>query len=165
MGLATLIPTNGTPAIEVGAVDGVRVAGLLLEAGPKNSQALLLWGTTGYAGLATNPGAISDVYARVGGTNPTGDRMATNMIQVESGNVIIDDIWLWRADHDAGGLVYNSRNPVDTGLTVNGDHVTGYGLACEHTLKDLLVWNGDFGKSYFYQSEFPYDVSQANYGD
>lgn len=48
---------------------------------------------------------------------------------------------------------------------VNGDNVTGYGLACEHTLADLLVWNGDFGKSYFYQSEFPYDVSQANYGD
>jgi len=37
MGLATLIPTNGTAAIEVGNVDGVRVAGLLLEAGPKNS--------------------------------------------------------------------------------------------------------------------------------
>jgi hypothetical protein len=29
----------------------------------------------------------------------------------------------------------------------------------------LLVWNGDNGKSYFYQSEFPYDVTQANYGD
>jgi hypothetical protein len=30
MGMATLIPQNGTPAIEVGDVDGVRVAGLLL---------------------------------------------------------------------------------------------------------------------------------------
>lgn len=80
MGLATLIPTNGTPAIEVGNVDGVRVAGLLLEAGPKNSQALLFWGQEGYAGSSANPGAISDVYARVGGTNPTGDRMTTNMI-------------------------------------------------------------------------------------
>jgi hypothetical protein len=125
----------------------------------------LLWGQQGYAGSAANPGAISDVYARVGGTNPTGDRMTTNMIQVESGNVIIDDIWLWRADHDVGGLVYNSRNPVQTGLEVNGDNVTGYGLACEHTLGDMLVWNGDNGKSYFYQSEFPYDVTQANYGD
>jgi hypothetical protein len=37
MGLATLIPTNGTPAIEVSNVDGVRVAGLLLEAGSVNS--------------------------------------------------------------------------------------------------------------------------------
>ena len=37
MGIATLIPTNGTPAITVGNVDGVRVAGVLLEAGSKNS--------------------------------------------------------------------------------------------------------------------------------
>jgi hypothetical protein len=30
MGLATLIPQNGTAAVEVGNVDGVKVAGLLL---------------------------------------------------------------------------------------------------------------------------------------
>ena len=118
-----------------------------------------MWGEQGYAGNAANPGVISDVYARVGGTNPTGDRMTTSMIQVESGNVLIDDIWLWRADHDIQGLVYNSRNPVENGLIVNGDNVTGYGLACEHTLGDLLQWNGDNGRSYFYQSEFPYDVT------
>lgn len=29
----------------------------------------------------------------------------------------------------------------------------------------MLVWNGDNGKAYFYQSEFPYDVTEANYGD
>lgn len=29
----------------------------------------------------------------------------------------------------------------------------------------MLVWNGDNGKAYFYQSEFPYDVTQSNYGD
>jgi hypothetical protein len=29
----------------------------------------------------------------------------------------------------------------------------------------MLIWNGDNGKAYFYQSEFPYDVTQANYGD
>jgi len=41
MGLATLHPTNGTPAIEVGNYTGVRVAGVLLEAGEKTSQTLL----------------------------------------------------------------------------------------------------------------------------
>jgi len=71
-----------------------------------------MWGQKGYAGSSSNPGLIADVYARVGGTNATGSMMATNMLQVESSNVIIDDIWLWRADHDVGGLVYNSRNPV-----------------------------------------------------
>lgn len=43
--------------------------------------------------------------------------------------------------------------------------MTGYGLAAEHTLKDMTIWNGNNGKAYFYQSEFPYDVTQENYGD
>lgn len=29
----------------------------------------------------------------------------------------------------------------------------------------MLEWNGNNGKVYFYQSEYPYDVSQANYAD
>jgi hypothetical protein len=35
----------------------------------------------------------------------------------------------------------------------------------EHTLGDLLDWQGERGRTYFYQSELPYDVTQANYGD
>lgn len=165
MGLATLIPTNGTAAIEVANVDGVRIAAVLLEAGMGNTDSLLVVGTAGFAGDATNPCVLSDVFARVGGTNATGDARANKMVTVNTSNTIIDDVWLWRADHDIEGLVYDSRNPVDTGLMINGDNVTGYGLACEHTLGDMLVWNGENGSSYFYQSEFPYDVTQANYGD
>jgi predicted heme/steroid binding protein len=86
------------------------------------------------------------------------------MVQVNSGNVIIDDVWLWRADHSKSGLIKSKANPVKTGLQVNGDDVTGYGVACEHTLEHLLEWNGENGKTYFYQSEFPYDVDQS-YGD
>merc|ERR1712070_779712 len=40
-----------------------------------------------------------------------------------------------------------------------------YALAVEHTLEDLTQWNGEGGKTYFYQSELPYDVTQANFGD
>lgn len=163
--MATLIPTNGTPAIEVASVQGVRVAGILFEAGFGASDSLLTVGKAGFAGSASNPVVLSDIFARVGGTNPTGSVKADKMVTVNTGHTIIDDVWLWRADHDIQGLVYNSRNPVNTGLLINGDNVTGYGLACEHTLGDMLVWNGNNGKSYFYQSEFPYDVTQANYGD
>ena len=165
MGMATLIPSNGTAAIEVSNVDGVRIAGVLLEAGQGATESLLTFGQTGYAGSSSNPSAINDVFARVGGTNVSGDVKAKNMITVNSGNVVIDNVWLWRADHDIQGLVYSSRNPVDTGLLVNGDNVVGYALACEHTLGDMLVWNGNEGKSFFFQSEYPYDVTQANYGD
>lgn len=109
---------------------------------------------------------MSDVFARVGGTNGNhGNLTAWNMVQIDSGNVVIDDTWLWRADHGTDGTVYNSQNPVNTGLVVNGDDVTGYGLASEHTLGDLLYWGGNRGQVFFYQSEYPYDVTQQNYGD
>ena len=37
--------------------------------------------------------------------------------------------------------------------------MTAYGLAVEHTLGDQVVWKGDGGRTYFYQSELPYDVT------
>ena len=103
---------------------------------------------------------MHDVFARVGGPDLTEVRAST-MIQINSGNVIIDDTWLWRADHDVSGKVMDKKNPVDTGLQVNGDNVIGYGLAVEHTLGNLLEWNGDNGKTYFYQSELPHDVDHT----
>jgi len=67
LGLATVIPTTGKPAVQVGNIDDVRVAGLLFEAGPKMSDTLLQWGTSGYKGDQNLPGVMSDIYARVGG--------------------------------------------------------------------------------------------------
>lgn len=161
LGLATLIPQNGNPAIKVSNVDGVRIAGLLLEAGPYNSDSLLQFGSAFNYGNYYNPGAISDVFVRAGRFYQNNvEHVATEkMIEVNTGNVVIDDIWLWRADHDLYGPVRNSENPVITGLEVNGPNVVGYGLAVEHVLGDMLSWNGDNGKSYFYQAEFPYDVT------
>ena len=165
LGQATLVATNGKPAIEVGNVEGVKISSLLLQAGAIESPTLLAWGNGKFAGNASNPGVIQDVWTRVGGMNATGSMRSKYMLEVNHDNVIIDNIWLWRADHDVAGPVRDSRNPVETALVVNGDHVTGYGLACEHALGDMTVWNGEFGKSYFYQSEFPYDVTQQNYAD
>lgn len=88
---------------------------------------------------------------------------ADTMLLVQSGNVIIDNVWLWRADHDEGGLVKNGNNPCKHGIEVNGDDVYAYGLFSEHCLEDLTLWNGAGGKIYMYQSEFPYDVT-ASYG-
>ena len=87
------------------------------------------------------------------------------MVQINTNDIIVDHTWLWRADHDIGGLVYNSDNYVATGLQVNSDHVKAYGLFVEHTLGDMTAWNGNHGEVYFYQSELPYDVTQANYAD
>lgn len=95
---------------------------------------------------------MHDIFARVGGTNnPDVQEMkSTFMVQVNSGNVIIDDTWLWRADHGASGNVFNRKNPVVSGIQINGDYVVAYGLASEHTLGHLVEWNGNYGQTYFY---------------
>jgi len=56
--------------------------------------------------------------------------MATNSLVVNRNNVILDDIWAWRADHSNG--VGWTANTADTGLIVNGSNVTAYGLFVEH---------------------------------
>jgi hypothetical protein len=116
MGLVTLISAKGNACIEVANVDGVRISGILLQAGPENSDTLLKWGDESkYAGSSENPGVMQDVFARAGGPD-TSEVMTTFMVKINSGNVIVDDTWLWRADHGQGGLVSDSANPVATGL-------------------------------------------------
>lgn len=163
IGFPTLISGNGQPCIQVGSVDGVRIAGILLQAGPSPTPTLLQWGTKGDQ---PKSGFLQDCFARVGGPNnsATSQVQADIMVQINSANLVCDNLWLWRADHDVGGLVTSSHNPCHTGLQVNGDNVTAYGLAVEHTLQNLTEWNGNNGSVYFYQSEYPYDVTQANYG-
>ena len=171
LGLATLVAANGLPAVAVANVDGVRVAGVLLQAGAKPTSTLLQWGEGSYAGDAASPGILSDVFARVGGPDVTPVQV-TSMIEINSSHVIGDNLWLWRADHavspndkDGTVLVKDGDNPCTHGLRVYGDDVTMYGAAVEHTLGDLMQWYGERGRSYFYQSELPYDVTQANFGD
>lgn len=164
IGFPTLVSSNGHSCIKVGSADGVRIAGILLEAGTKTSPTLLTWGKKG--DTPTN-GFLYDCFARVGG--PNNSRVVQvktkEMIQINSANIVCDNLWLWRADHDVGGLVIEGDNPCDTALEVNGDHVIAYGLAVEHTLQDIVKWNGNFGRTFFFQAEYPYDVTQANYGD
>lgn len=178
LGFATLVSANGNAAIQIGDVSGVRIAGILLQAGPAETDALLVVGTTDYQGSqgtykdgrthfpgdSSNPVVLSDVFARVGG--PDNEPVqAKVMIVVNAGNVVGDNLWLWRADHTATGGVYNGSNPCSSGLHVFGDDVTMYGLAVEHTLEDLVLWEGDGGGTYFYQSELPYDADQQQFGD
>jgi len=168
LGYATIICGTGKPGLIVGDVDGVRIAGLLFQAGPRPTPTLLRVGgeNSSYVGRASNPVFLYDISARSGGdSDPNLEQMQTDiMMQINSGNVVIDNAWLWRADHDIVGSVVDSMNPSLHGLVVNGDHVTAYGLMSEHHLQDLVVWNGEFGATYFFQSELPYDV-KPEYGE
>ncbi|GAB2820176.1 discoidin domain-containing protein [Actinoallomurus bryophytorum] len=161
LGYATIIPDGGVTPMTVADVDGVKLAGLLFDAGTTNSPVLLQVGPSGSAGTshAGNPTSIQDVFFRIGGA---GAGKATNSLVVNSSNTIIDHIWAWRADHGTGtGWTVNTA---DNGLTVNGNNVTAYGLFVEHYQKYNVVWNGQGGKTIFFQNELPYDPpNQAAY--
>ncbi|WP_213807232.1 malectin domain-containing carbohydrate-binding protein [Granulicella sp. dw_53] len=163
LGYPTLVPQSGTPAMTVADVDGVQLAGLLIDAGITNSSVLLQVGVSGAARVthAANPTSLSDVFFRIGGATAGS---ATTSLQIDSNNVILDNIWAWRADHGAG--VGWANNTAAHGLVVNGDNVTALGLAVEHYQQSQVQWNGNGGETIFYQSEDPYDVpSQGSWMD
>lgn len=164
LGLATLVAANRYAAVKVGNVDGVRLAGVLLEAGDEAPDVLLEWGDAGHQGLAENPGVMHDIFTRVCGPDKPANPRVKAMVRINSGHVIGDNLWLWRADHTTHGFVKSGHCACDHALQVNGDDVTMYGLAAEHALKDIVQWKGERGRVYFFQAELPYDVSQ-DYGE
>ncbi|MET7996579.1 RICIN domain-containing protein [Amycolatopsis sp. NPDC005232] len=163
LGIATLVPDNGVTAMNVDDVNGVKVAGLLIDAGTTNSNTLMQVGAPGStADHSADPTSLHDVFFRIGG--PAVGK-ATNSLVVNSNNVIGDHMWIWRADHAANNsFVGWNTNTADNGLTVNGNNVTMYGLFVEHYQKTQVVWNGNGGRTYFLQNEMPYDVpNQASW--
>jgi hypothetical protein len=156
IGYPTLIPDNGVNAMQVADVDGVRIKGVLFDAGTTNSAALLTVGQAGAsANHAANPTTIQDTFFRIGGAIAG---KATTSLIVNSNNTIIDHIWAWRADHGNAGTFGWNINTGDTGLIVNGNNVLATGLFVEHYQKYQVIWNGQNGKTIFYQNEMPYDV-------
>jgi hypothetical protein len=154
LGFPTLIPTNGNAAMTTASAKGILISGVLFDAGPTTSPVLLQVGS-GHArsdNEASDPSALSDVFFRIGGAGPG---RATTSLVVNSNNVILDDIWAWRADHGSG--VGWTSNTADTGLVVNSDNVTAYGLFVEHYQKYETIWNGNGGRVVFFQNEMPYD--------
>jgi hypothetical protein len=160
LGFATLKPTRGTPAMVTAAKDGIEIAGLLFDAGPAESPVLLEVGPAGSKARHTsNPICLHDLFFRVGGAGI--GRTQVNL-RINSADTMIDHTWIWRADHGEG--VGWTTNTSANGLVVNGDHVTAYGLFIEHHQQFQVLWNGNHGRTYFYQSEIPYDPpDQASY--
>ncbi|MFL5926819.1 MAG: adenylyl cyclase [Gaiellaceae bacterium] len=171
LGMATLTAENGVVPMRVADVKGVDVAGLIFDAGPTTSPALLQFGKADDGSsdddhgrgnphpTAADPGALQDVFFRIGGPHAGS---ATTSLVVDSDNTILDDIWAWRADHGNG--VGWTLNTADTGVVVNGDNVTATGLFVEHYQKYEVFWRGENGKTIMFQNEMPYDPpDQASY--
>jgi hypothetical protein len=159
LGFATLIPEHGNVTMRTADVPGIKLSGLIFDAGPQNSPVLLQLGSDdrgpfdrGYA-EANDPTLAQDLFFRVGGAEPG---KVTTAFEVNDSDAILDDIWAWRADHGNG--VGWTDNTADSGLIVNGDNVDAYGLAVEHFQKSEVVWNGQNGEDVFFQNEMPYDA-------
>ena len=163
LGMATLTAVNGVVPMTVADVDGVDISGLIIDAGPASSPVLLQVGTPhgssghghGHDGWRGNsePTAIQDVFFRIGGPHVG---KATVSLEVNSDDVILDDVWAWRADHGNG--VGWTSNTADTGVVVNGDDVVATGLFSEHYQRYDVYWAGENGKTIMFQNEMPYDV-------
>ncbi|MCU1678331.1 MAG: hypothetical protein JWM93_3089, partial [Frankiales bacterium] len=168
LGLATLTAVNGATPLTIADVPGVVVAGLTIDAGTVMSENLLRVGTKNgnngsqVSASAANPTTLSDVFFRVGGPHVGKVNVA---LEINSDNVLIDHTWVWRADHGVDGpggtsLPDNERWVTiigNNGVVVNGNNVTATGLFVEHFQKNNVVWNGEGGKTIFFQNELPYD--------
>ncbi len=166
LGMPTLTASNGNSVLTTADVTGIDISGLIVDAGPVNSPELVQIGSkNGNNGVphnqASDPTALQDVFFRVGGPHIG---KATVALEVNRDNTILDDLWVWRADHGVAGSVGWTVNTADTGLVVNGDNVTATGLFVEHFQKYNVIWNGNGGEVIFFQNELPYDPpTQADY--
>jgi hypothetical protein len=170
LGFATLIPEHGIVTMQTAGVPGIKLSGLIFDAGAQSSPVLLRlgngndgfgwfggYGHRGQSNDANDPTLVQDVFFRIGGAEAG---KADTAFIVNDNNAILDDIWAWRADHGNG--VGWSQNTANTGLIVNGNNVDAYGLAVEHFQKNEVIWNGQNGEDVFFQNEMPYDPpSQA----
>ncbi len=160
LGFATLIPQHGNAAVVTGDVPGIKLSGVIVDAGPMNSPVLLQLGNATHrwsppwrrTGDPNDPTLVQDVFFRIGGAEP--GKASVSMV-VNNSDTILDDVWAWRADHGAG--VGWTDNTADTGLIVNGDNALADGLAVEHYQKNEVIWSGQNGEDVFFQNEMPYD--------
>jgi hypothetical protein len=159
IGHATLTAVDGATPMRVADVPGVVIAGVTIDGGTVNSPVLLQVGTkNGNNGAtkndAANPTTLSDVYFRIGGPHVG---KADVSLEVNSDNVLIDHTWVWRADHGNAGSFGWDVSTGRNGVIVNGDDVTATGLFVEHYQEYNVIWNGENGRTVFFQNELPYD--------
>lgn len=165
LGLATLIPDqdNPTSAIVVDDVDGVSVASLMFDAHYSSHSLIQLGDQISKTRHDTNPTVLADLFFRIGGFRSDKVHVDQTVI-VNSNDVIGDHFWIWRADHGVHNSVGWNVNTAKNGLVVNGDYVTMYALFNEHFQEYQTYWTGEYGKTFFFQCESPYDApNQAAY--
>lgn len=163
LGFSTLIPgkENSESAMIVSDADGITICSLLFDA-HYSSRTMLTVEGTGKKHVG-NPILLADVFFRVGGFVP-GKVHVDCALEIKANDVLGDHFWIWRADHGVKGSVAWDINTSPVGLHVTGDDVTIYGLFNEHFQEYQTLWEGERGRTFFYQCETPYDAGfQSRY--
>ncbi|CAE7428278.1 unnamed protein product [Symbiodinium natans] len=186
IGFPTLVSPPGRSCLQVDDyLEDVRIAGIMMDAATPvlsfYAEPLLQWGSRSVVNLdpaksEQNTGVASDIFARVGafGYLNCGIVRASTLLEFNTHNLIIDNVWAWHADHDDCSNFTmtpnnNAKEPMTShafksdkcfsehGVVVNGHNTLAYGIAVEHIVNGhLLVWNGENGQLYFFQAELPY---------
>jgi len=158
IGFPTLVANGGSGLIIEESATDVRVAAVLIDAGlpvsASEAPALLHWQGSG--------GVLSDIFTRVGAfqyqRGSKGSCMLTKTdahVQLDGDNLIVDNTWLWHADHDDCSRQSDNCDS-GYGMVVQGDGVSVSGLKVEHVFKDHVFWKGENGLMIFLQEELPY---------
>lgn len=167
-GYATLEISDENPvgALQIADVGGVRVAGLLIDAGKKSENMVVVGEEGKHTSHKAFPVVLSDLFLRIGGVKNVHTETDTALV-IHSDDTVGDNFWLWRADHSQGVAWEDTQNPdgsvsygnpAKTGLLVYGDRVQCYALMVEHFEGYQTDWRGNDGTVVMYQSETPYRV-------
>lgn len=173
LGLATLVPLSNNPVIIIkDNSKNIRICGLIIEAGQNLTKTLIQIGENiaddNDNTLFDFPCFLHDITIRVGGANQnlydnnlSSQRKASTlcMITINANYVICDNIWLLRTEYDYIGEVNSATDYYcENALIVNGNYVNIFGLTAEHTLEDIVIWNGEFGLTCSCKIELPINI-------
>ena len=179
IGMPTIRAPLDKPAIVAKKINGGRLAGILIEASLGVKDCLVDWGNITENDTDTTNSYIHDLYCRVGGNLNASNccvRVTDSMLKISKSHTIIDNAWLWVADHGNDmpasskcssdltdsdipwkTIWYNAYCPTCLHVTNSASKVTAYCLQAEHSTGGNIVnWYGDNGSIYMFQSEFPY---------
>ena len=163
IGHATLTAVNGAVPLEVADVPGVVIAGVTIDAGPKRVAGAAAGRQARQRprrqGGRANPTTLTDVYFRVGGPHIG---KADTALEVNSDNVLIDHIWVWRADHGVEGFTGatpSAGTPTPAATASSSTATTSPRPACSSSTSSSTTPSGTArdGTTILYQNELPYD--------
>ena len=171
LGYSTLVaPASGAACVIADDAGGMRLASVVLQASevPAGDSSLLRWGGDGRNGpvgperrfrCARRAGVTGRASVTVHVASRASDnlrrswstwRQATSSWTICGSGAPITPSWRPGEQRAGPGEQYHLVVPgecsVKNGLVVDGDDVTAYGLAVEHTDQDQVIWRGERGR-------------------